>query len=206
MDHAHLLQRSGRNLRRLHGRNRPAPRSPPPTLPLHRPPLPPPRRHRHAHLHRRLPLLRRKSLARLPQHTPPHLVPSRPVLSDSSSDLFRNDLSNGNVYLSEGVRRQQGTSAAYLDCSWRPSLPIIGAVNMKAVLAILLLSFATASFAQTAPVEQAAAPGCGKDDVKFDVKTEKSQHPFAKPDPGKALVYLLQDDTDFRSNPRPTTP
>jgi hypothetical protein len=78
-------------------------------------------------------------------------------------------------------------------------------MNMKTVLAIFLLSFATASLAQTAPVEQTAAPGCGKDDVKFDVKTEKSQHPFAKPDPGKPLVYFLQDDTDFLSNPRPTT-
>lgn len=76
---------------------------------------------------------------------------------------------------------------------------------MKILLAIFLLSFATTSLAQTAVIEQAAAPGCGKDDVKFDVKTEKSQHPFAKPDPGKALVYFLQDDTDFLSNPRPTT-
>jgi hypothetical protein len=76
---------------------------------------------------------------------------------------------------------------------------------MKTVLAIFLLSFPIASFAQTASVEQAATPGCGKDDVKFDVKTEKSQHPFAKPEPGKALVYFLQDDTDFLSSPRPTT-
>lgn len=76
---------------------------------------------------------------------------------------------------------------------------------MKAVLAILLLSFATVTFAQTQSVERAAAPGCGKDDVKFDVKTDKSQHPFPKPDPGKALVYFLQDDTDFLSSPRPTT-
>jgi len=76
---------------------------------------------------------------------------------------------------------------------------------MKTVLAILLLSFPIASFAQTASVEQVATPGCGKDDVKFDVKTEKSQHPFAKPEPGKALVYFLQDDTDFLSSPRPTT-
>jgi len=76
---------------------------------------------------------------------------------------------------------------------------------MKTVLAIFLLSFPIASYAQTASVEQAATPGCGKDDVKFDVKTEKSQHPFAKPEPGKALVYFLQDDTDFLSSPRPTT-
>jgi hypothetical protein len=76
---------------------------------------------------------------------------------------------------------------------------------MKTALAIFLLSFVTTAFAQTSPVEQAAAPGCAKDDLKFDVKTDKSQHPFTKPDPGRALVYLLQDDTDFLSNPRPTT-
>jgi hypothetical protein len=76
---------------------------------------------------------------------------------------------------------------------------------MKTVLAILLLSSATACFAQTASIERATAPGCGKDDMKFDVKTNKSQHPFAKPVSGKALVYFLQDDTEFLSNPRPTT-
>jgi len=76
---------------------------------------------------------------------------------------------------------------------------------MKTVLAIFLLTCATLSRAQTAPVEQAAAPGCAKDDVKFEVKTDKRQHPFAKPDPGKAIVYFLQDDTEFLSVPRPTT-
>jgi hypothetical protein len=76
---------------------------------------------------------------------------------------------------------------------------------MKTVLAIFLLTCATLSSAQTAPVQQAAAPGCAKDDVKFDVKTDKRQHPFAKPDPGKAIVYFLQDDTEFLSVPRPTT-
>ena len=76
---------------------------------------------------------------------------------------------------------------------------------MKTVFSILVLSFATLSLAQTPPVEQAVAPGCGKGNIKFDVKTDKSQHPFPKPDPGKALVYFLQDDTDFLSNPRPTT-
>ncbi|HET7106121.1 MAG TPA: hypothetical protein VFI38_04870 [Candidatus Acidoferrum sp.] len=76
---------------------------------------------------------------------------------------------------------------------------------MKTLLMILFLSFATTTFVQAQSVEQAVAPGCGKDDVKFDVKTDKSQHPFPKPDPGKALVFLLQDDTDFLSSPRPTT-
>src|ERR1700722_386598 len=74
MDHAHLLQRAGRNLRRLDGRSRPTPRSAPATRAPHRPSLPPSRQHQHPHLHRRLPLLRRQSLARLPQHPPPHLI------------------------------------------------------------------------------------------------------------------------------------
>ena len=77
MDHAHLLQRPGRNLRREHGRSRPTPPSPSPTRKIHRPSLPSPRQHHHPHLHRGLPLLRRKSLARLPQHPPPHLASPR---------------------------------------------------------------------------------------------------------------------------------
>jgi len=76
---------------------------------------------------------------------------------------------------------------------------------MKPALALFLLTFAMTTPAQTPTTEQALAPGCGKDDIKFDVKTDKSNHPFAKPDSGKAFVYFLQDDTDFRSNPRPTT-
>src|ERR1700676_4875192 len=52
MDHAHLLQRPGGNLRRLHGRSRPTPRSTPPTRPPHRPPPPSPPQPHHTHLHR----------------------------------------------------------------------------------------------------------------------------------------------------------
>jgi hypothetical protein len=72
---------------------------------------------------------------------------------------------------------------------------------------LLLLAFATASFAQNAPAEAAAAaaPGCGAESTKFDVKTDRSQHPLAKPEPGRALVYFLQDDAYFQSAPRPTT-
>ena len=68
---------------------------------------------------------------------------------------------------------------------------------MKTVLAIFLLSFATVSLAQTTPMEQAAAPGCGKDDVKFDVKTEKSQHPFAKPGPGRPSSISFKTTQSF---------
>lgn len=69
----------------------------------------------------------------------------------------------------------------------------------------LLVLFTIPAAAQSPNAEQAAAPGCGKDNIKFDVQTTKSQHPFLKPDTGKALVYFLQDDTDFVSRPRPST-
>src|SRR5690242_1219682 len=74
MDHAHLLQCSGRNLRRLHGRSRPTPSGSSSARKIYRPSLPSPRQHHHSHLHRRLALLRRKSLARLPEHPPPYLI------------------------------------------------------------------------------------------------------------------------------------
>jgi hypothetical protein len=76
---------------------------------------------------------------------------------------------------------------------------------MKTYAAFLLLALASSSFAQSGPIATAAAPGCGTDNSKFDVQSNKSQHPFAKPDPGKALVYFLQDDSTFESRPRPTT-
>ena len=50
-----------------------------------------------------------------------------------------------------------------------------------------------------------SAPGCGADDAKFDVSTEKPRQPVGKPETGKALVVFLQDDNKFSSRPRPTT-
>jgi len=70
---------------------------------------------------------------------------------------------------------------------------------------LMLLLFTIPAVAQSPNLEQAAAPGCGKDNTKFDVQTTKSKHPFLKPEAGKALVYFLQDDTDFASRPRPST-
>lgn len=75
---------------------------------------------------------------------------------------------------------------------------------MKPFVSILLLAFASSAFAQSGTT-QAVGPGCGDTAVKFDVDTNRSQHPVAKPDSGKALVYFLQDDNFFESRPRPTT-
>jgi len=72
---------------------------------------------------------------------------------------------------------------------------------MKATLVVLL--FAAAALAQTTPT--AVAPGCGAADVKFNVKADKSQHPAAHPENGKAVVYFLEDDSSFESSPKPVT-
>jgi hypothetical protein len=57
--------------------------------------------------------------------------------------------------------------------------------------ALLLLLFASPAFAQDPAVSPIAAAGCGGNEVHFDVKTDKKQHPTAQPDAGKALVYVI---------------
>src|SRR5262249_8976771 len=76
MDHAHLLQCPGRNLPILARRNRSNARSAPAAGKIHRPALPSPLRSRHSHLHRGIALLRRQSLAGLPERRPPYLKAS----------------------------------------------------------------------------------------------------------------------------------
>jgi Protein of unknown function (DUF2846) len=70
-----------------------------------------------------------------------------------------------------------------------------------------VFSFALATRAQNASASPPVAPGCGPNGAKFDVATSSSKpERFSiKPDPGKALVYFLQDDHLFGSLPRPTT-
>jgi hypothetical protein len=74
---------------------------------------------------------------------------------------------------------------------------------MKAFLAVLLL--ASPMFAASAETQPLGAPGCGAADAKFEVKTDKSQHPLATPDAGKAQVVFIEDDSEFGSRPFPTT-
>lgn len=73
---------------------------------------------------------------------------------------------------------------------------------MKATL--VMLFFAAAALGQTVTNNPATVPGCGVATAKFDVKTDKSQHPSAQPESGKALVYFMEDDDSFESNPKPT--
>jgi hypothetical protein len=40
-----------------------------------------------------------------------------------------------------------------------------------------------------------ASAGCGPSETQFDVKTDKSQHLSAQPEPDKSLVYVFEDET-----------
>jgi len=73
---------------------------------------------------------------------------------------------------------------------------------LKAILATLAL--APLLLAQDKPADDFGAPGCGDPNAKFEVKTEKAKHP-AQAEAGKALVFFIEDDSDFEMNPRPTT-
>lgn len=71
-----------------------------------------------------------------------------------------------------------------------------------AVLSVFLL--ALPALAQVQPSGAAFPTACGDPGVRFEVKTEKSQHPAAAPQEGKALVYFIEDDSEFGSIPKPT--
>lgn len=47
--------------------------------------------------------------------------------------------------------------------------------------------------------------GCGDPAASFSVKTDRADDPPSQPDPGKALVFVLEDDSNFASFPKPTT-
>jgi hypothetical protein len=70
------------------------------------------------------------------------------------------------------------------------------------VLALALLPLSAFGQEKQAPI--AGAPGCGDDTVKFEVKTAAEPNDTA-PGPGRALVYFIEDDSNFESFPKPTT-
>jgi len=79
---------------------------------------------------------------------------------------------------------------------------------MKATVATLLFSslFLTATcIAQDSTTQTAVAPGCGTTDTRFEIKKDKSRHPAAQPESGKAVIYFVEDDTEFEAHPQPTT-
>ena|SRR5579864_7812717 len=63
---------------------------------------------------------------------------------------------------------------------WRKDMRIIG----------LVMLFAVPAFTQVPPAVTAA---CGPEKVSFNVKLDKTQHTLAQPEPGRALVYFIQE-------------
>ena len=69
-------------------------------------------------------------------------------------------------------------------------LQLIGG-NPKTIAAIVLLSCCV--LAQDKTAISAAEAGCGPQDAKYEVKSDKSQHPTPTPEDGKALIYFVAD-------------
>jgi hypothetical protein len=74
---------------------------------------------------------------------------------------------------------------------------------MRTMLLIFLM--ATPAFSQSSTAGSAVAPGCGTVDTKFEVKPDKGQDAAAQASDGKALVYFIEDDSQFGSIAKPTT-
>jgi hypothetical protein len=87
---------------------------------------------------------------------------------------------------------------------------------MIKVLAVAIFAIATPAIAraqvtippangpQAAPNGPQATIGCGPSNINWDVTTDEKNHPTAAPDPAKAHLYLIQDDTEFVPHPRPS--
>jgi hypothetical protein len=79
---------------------------------------------------------------------------------------------------------------------------MFGTAIKVSVLSLSLLPLTV--LAQNNGAASAGTPGCGDDTAKFEVKTDKGQH-LAQPETGKALVYFIENDSNFKSFPKPTT-
>ena len=62
---------------------------------------------------------------------------------------------------------------------------------MKSIAAIVLLS--CCALAQDKRAISRAEVGCGPQDVKYEVKSDESQHPTPTPEDGKAVIYFVAD-------------
>jgi hypothetical protein len=74
---------------------------------------------------------------------------------------------------------------------------------MRTLLFILL--GLSSSLAQENNDQKLSSPGCGPATEKFDVVTSKNDPSPVPAEAGRALLYVIQDDTHFESRPRPTT-
>ena len=62
---------------------------------------------------------------------------------------------------------------------------------MKTIAAIILLS--CCALAQDKTAISTAESACGPQDAKFEVRSDKSQHPAPTPEEGKALIHFIAD-------------
>lgn len=62
---------------------------------------------------------------------------------------------------------------------------------MKLPLMFLLLAFP--AFAQNGPGSSFVPASCGPNEIHFSVKADRSQHSIGQPEPGKALVYVIEE-------------
>jgi hypothetical protein len=62
---------------------------------------------------------------------------------------------------------------------------------MRTILVLLLLAPPVLPQDHSAPAP--VNGGCGPADAQFGVITNKNQHPVAQPEPGKALVFVVED-------------
>jgi hypothetical protein len=78
-------------------------------------------------------------------------------------------------------------------------------IGLNGKLAILVLTFGCVSaFAQNTNAPVAGSPGCGDSNAKFEVKKVEGQH-GAQPASGDALVYFIEDDSEYATVPARTT-
>jgi hypothetical protein len=81
--------------------------------------------------------------------------------------------------------------------AWRRPIrcAVPGGESMKSTLIVtLFLAAASASvMAQDSAAIAAAQSACGPKNTNFDAKEDASQHPTPQPEPGSALVYVVQD-------------
>ena len=65
-------------------------------------------------------------------------------------------------------------------------------------LVLLLLVCAAPVIAQDRSADLRAAAGCGPRATEFSVKVDKNQHVVKQPEPGKALVYVIAQESPGR--------
>lgn len=70
---------------------------------------------------------------------------------------------------------------------------------MKTLITLLLLSaLVVPALTQDEAAIVAAKAACSRVPIGFEVKTDTTQHPTPKPDAGKALAYIIEDQREDR--------